>query len=138
VAVTGPTPKPLDVGRIQDAPVVAAEAADSRTQSEENDWETQARAEVLRAQTQLTNQRKTFADRVFWLVVWWLSAIFGLLLLQGSLSPWGVFSIENSVLIALISGTTVNVIGVLFVVMRFLFPQRTSSSRRWRAKSESE
>jgi hypothetical protein len=126
---------PLDLGQIQDAPIDAPAEADFRTRREEDDWENQALAEALREQIQETNQRKTFADRIFWLVVGWLSAIFTLLILHGTLSPWGLFSIGNSVLVALIGGTTVNVIAVLFVVMRYLFPHRIApATRRGRSR----
>lgn len=70
--------------------------------------------------------RKEFAWDIFYLIVVWLCIIFVLLLLQG----FGItiyshaFKLSDSVVLALIGGTTVNVLGIFIIVVRYLFPHR--------------
>jgi hypothetical protein len=72
--------------------------------------------------------RKDFAWDIFYLIVVWLCAIFGILLLQGfQVGICGhAFKLDDSVVLALIGGTTINVLGIFIIVVRYLFPQRTA------------
>jgi hypothetical protein len=126
-----------DLGQIQEAPADAPIEADSRTKEEEADWDRRAKTEQLAEFILLRRLRETFCNRIFWLVVWWLCAVFFLIILDGSLAPWHLFSIPSAVLIALISGTTINLIGVLIVVMRYLFPIGGPAAF-WRGRREPE
>ena len=69
------------------------------------------------------SERKIYAKRVFVLVAVWLVGIFIILLAQGFLSPWGLFNLSENVLLAVIGGTTVNVVGIFLIVARYLFPK---------------
>jgi len=67
--------------------------------------------------------RSVYARRVFALVCVWITAIFVLLVSQvfaGSLIP-AYRPLSDSVLIALISSTTVNLIGTLIIVLKYIF-----------------
>lgn len=75
--------------------------------------------EEYQSKRQKRQQRKEYADRIYQLIVWWLMGIGGVLLLQG-LS--GEFHLGENVLLALIGGTTANIVGIFYVVVRFLFP----------------
>ncbi|MDB6054276.1 MAG: hypothetical protein JWN25_1799 [Verrucomicrobiales bacterium] len=84
--------------------------------------------------------RKMYASRAFWLVVAWLSSIFIMLFFQGfSAHGQGFFTgerlgvkfvteqpslffLSDRVLITLITSTTVSVIGIFVIVMKYLFP----------------
>ena len=84
--------------------------------------------------------RKRYGNRAYWLVVGWLFAIFIILIFQGFLGngaeEWSltivgikstvkkspIFFLSDSVLIALIGGTTASVLGLLAFVMKYLFP----------------
>jgi hypothetical protein len=123
--VTRPT---LDVRDIADS-VVGAKEPDSETRREEEDLERQEREAHLTGILQDIAERKTYANRIFWLLVGWLSGVFTLLMLQGVLSPWRWFNLDKAVLIAAIGGTTVNVIGIFIVVARYLFPRRLDEMR---------
>lgn len=68
------------------------------------------------------NQRKLFAPKIFLLIVWWLVGMFALLVLEG-FHPLG-FSLPESVLIAAISGTTLNVLGIFAIVANYIFRKR--------------
>jgi len=66
-------------------------------------------------------QREKYARHIFWLVCGWIVLIFVLLLLQGFSGFIGYKPLNDSVLIALISSTTVNVIGTLIIVLKYIF-----------------
>ena len=69
------------------------------------------------------DQRKVYAKYVFILVCAWIVAIYLLLLLQ-VLGTWltpAYRPLSEAVLIALISSTTVNLIGTLIIVLKYIF-----------------
>jgi hypothetical protein len=63
-------------------------------------------------------ERGKYAGRMFWLVVGWLAAVVGMLVF----SALGLFNMSERLLITIITATTVKVLGLLYVVMRHLFP----------------
>ena len=77
----------------------------------------------IRGVVQDISERKIYAKRVFVLVAVWLAGISIILLAQGFLSPWGLFNLSENVLLAVIGGTTVNVVGIFLIVARYLFPK---------------
>ena len=68
-------------------------------------------------------ERKKYAHRIFCLICSWLSAIFLLLILQG-FGPHSRFKLSDSIVLAAIGSTTVNVLGIFYIVTHYLFPQR--------------
>lgn len=66
-------------------------------------------------------QRKEFADKIFKLIVWWLIAIFSVLLLQGFGGRIGWAALSDGVMLALIGGTTANVLGIFAIVANYIF-----------------
>lgn len=65
--------------------------------------------------------RKTYAERVFWLVAIWIGLVLCIVVLSGyEIGP----KIADGVLVALITGLSVNVIGLLAIVINYLFPKR--------------
>lgn len=83
-------------------------------------------------QKQDTLMRREYASKAYWFVWLWSIALIVIILLQGSTSPRikilfiefypHDFNLEPNVLIALISGVTVNIVAVFVVVIRNLFP----------------
>ena len=67
--------------------------------------------------------RDKYARRLFLLVVGWILAVFAIVLLQGFLGHVDkqIFYLSDGVVIAFISGTTANVLGLLAIVVRYLF-----------------
>ena len=63
-------------------------------------------------------QRKEFAEKIFSFVCLYMFSVFFILFLCGS--P-GNFRLSNSVLITLLGTTTANVIGILIIVVKYLF-----------------
>lgn len=70
---------------------------------------------------QIIKQRKTYALWVFVLVVCWLIGIYAILILQGFHARG--FELTEKVLIASIASTTANIIGILVIIVKYLFAQ---------------
>jgi len=68
--------------------------------------------------------RKIYAGCIFALIVVWLGLVIGTV--WRSANERNFFQLSEPVLVALLSTTTVNVIGLMYVVARYLFPNRTS------------
>lgn len=120
MAQTPTRPQPLNLGAIAAGPI-GPDAPDSETRVEEKDLDAQERQLHLTSTQQDIAERRKYAGRVFWLVVFWIAGIFVLLLCEG-FSSTTTFHLDDSVLIAAIGGTTINVIGIFIVVARYLFP----------------
>jgi hypothetical protein len=100
---------------------------DPETRQEEDDLEKEHARAILRGVKQDIEERKKYAKCFFILACFWLAAITVLLLLQGFGSFWfGLmpFKVADTVLLAVIGSTTVNVLGILYVVANYLFPKR--------------
>ncbi len=70
---------------------------------------------------EIIQSRKDYASKIFKLVVWWLIGLGVVVLLSG----WKIegFALDRAVLLALIGGTTLNVLGIFTIVTNFLFPK---------------
>jgi hypothetical protein len=71
-------------------------------------------------------ERKKYAFRFFLLSCGWLVAIVAILMLQGfGFSFWKApFKLSEPIVLAMIGSTTANVIGILYIVAKYLFPNR--------------
>jgi hypothetical protein len=97
-------------------------SADPQTQDEALDLERQHRLALLSGIKQDIEQRKAYASRFFVLSCAWIAIITAFVLMDG-LSAWS-FKISDAVILALIGSTTVNILGVLYVVANYLFPKK--------------
>lgn len=116
--------------------------APPKPEDEERFFSSERKWTELEGLKQDIKARKRYARCIFRLIVWWLVAIFLLLLLQGFLSGnkievlwppplnwWKThigFRLADSVLLALIGGTTANVLGIFVLVVRYLFPGKSN------------
>lgn len=107
--------------------------------TEDKDWETtnasrdhanneldreKRQAEELFADiAQNREQRKNYAGKIFWLVCGWLLVLAAIVGCTGL----GVMSLSDTVLVALISGASVNIIGLMVIVANYLFPKNGPS-----------
>lgn len=91
--------------------------------------------------------REKYADSLFQLVSWWLSAILMILLFQGFYGKDGAtldwyiwdagphfhtvlrFNLETEVMLALIGGTTASILALFTFVVQYLFPKPDSKSK---------
>ncbi len=69
--------------------------------------------------------RNKFADKLFYLIVLWILGVFYLLIASG-FQAGNLFrlTIPENVLLAVIGGTTASIIGLLYVVVKYMFPKR--------------
>lgn len=89
---------------------------------------------------QLIDMRETYARKAYRFVWLWSITLIVILILEGSKAPevsvWFIkiksadFSLDPKVLIALITGVTVNIVAVFIVVMRNLFPSSDKQSQK--------
>jgi hypothetical protein len=106
---------------------------DKTAELEKNELDTDQERETKRLQNvalaQDINLRKDFAWDIFYLIVAWLILVFVVLILQGFAVAIShhEFRLSDSVVLALIGGTTVNVLGIFIIVVRYLFPTRVVS-----------
>ena len=89
----------------------------------------QSRLEGIRARSleQDIEERKKYGNRIFWFSMSWVVCIVTIILVDGIELPKVEsvsFDISETVLLALMGTTTVNILGALFIVMRYLFPQQ--------------
>jgi len=68
------------------------------------------------------DERKKYAERAFWLAVGWLVAVFVVVVASGFGSD--VFEVPAEVLTTLAVSTTGTVFGIVYIIMRHLFPDR--------------
>src|SRR5215469_4109853 len=109
-----------------------ASAPDERAEEEVNWFEVEeerTRRRLLNiALAQAIELRKAFAWDIFYLIVGWLFLVFVVLFLQGFSATIcsHAFRLSDTVLLALIGGTTLNVLGIFVIVVRYLFPTGSS------------
>jgi|ERR1039458_266926 hypothetical protein len=105
------------------APPLIEDLADERLAEEEHDWFDKERKWIeLKGIAQDQDARQTWGERVFWLLVAWLVVVLAGIIFQGF--GWFRFHVSDSVLIALISTTTANVLSLGYIVANYLFPKR--------------
>lgn len=92
---------------------------DIRTKKEEKDWDTEHKREDLTGKKWDRYLKVIFALVTFGLVTWWITKVLKLVSLEG----YGTngFHLSDPVLITLLSTTSVNIFGYLFIVLRYLF-----------------
>jgi hypothetical protein len=66
--------------------------------------------------------RKSYGRCIYWFVVAWVASIVGIVICTG----WklGGFQLSDTALIAIISGNTITIIGMLVTIVKYLFPER--------------
>ncbi|MDF7648113.1 hypothetical protein PUG42_06075 [Erwiniaceae bacterium L1_54_3] len=115
----------------------AVESIDTRAKDLEN-----ARTE------QLLDMREVYARKAYRFVWLWSIALIVILILQGAKYPhfklWILefkaadFSLDSKIVIALITGVTVNIVAVFIVVMRNLFPSEAKEAQKDRKSDAKE
>jgi hypothetical protein len=95
--------------------------ADQKTCEEERDIDLQAALQQLTDAETNRLERIKYAERIFWLMSSWLIGMGVILLLSGFGKDYGFFSLNKAVLITLVSGTSLNIIGIFAIVVNYLF-----------------
>ena len=117
----GSKKKGLEAIRIGRASVVSS--PDPNTREEQKDLDAELEAEAKRIELEGKRQdieaRKSYANKVFKLVCWWLFAMILLVTLSGTRTGW--FQLSDPTLIALITTTTLSVLGLFAIVANYIF-----------------
>jgi hypothetical protein len=109
---------PLDLATVGEKP-------DAETVLEEESVEFERVKAELDSYKQDTQERKKYAHRIFCMISCWIGGIFLILLLEGFDGiPRSFFHLSDEVLLASIGSTTVNVLGIFYIVTHYLFPKR--------------
>ena len=86
------------------------------------------RNEELENRRQDRAQRKVYADNLFTFLCFYMILVFFILYKSGSL--YNSFELSDSVIIALITTTTANIIGIFAFVVRYLFKTPDDKNNR--------
>lgn len=109
------------------APPLIDDAEDVRlAEEEQRSFEKERQRIQLQGLIDDQEARKKWAERVFWLLVAWLSADFLCVCWQGF--EWNGFHVSDSILITLITTTTVNILSLGYIVANYLFPKSSTDS----------
>ncbi|HEX4008058.1 MAG TPA: hypothetical protein VHX60_17930 [Acidobacteriaceae bacterium] len=116
-------PGKLALDKISASDVQAAQdAPDPKTKKETTELKHRLQSEKIRSLSQDIDERKKYAHRIFCLICGWLGATFLVLVADGiAQSKW--FYLPEGVLLALIGGTSADVLGIFYIVTHYLFPQ---------------
>ncbi|HEY3197863.1 MAG TPA: hypothetical protein VGJ57_07600 [Nitrospirales bacterium] len=117
--MTGEQPANISIEDIGKGIIPPSSHPDEKTLQEKEDLENQAKQAQLESYIQDVKARGEYARKIFWLIVGWISGMFILLLLQG-FGSFG-FKLSDTVLIAAISGTTLNILGIFVIVANYIF-----------------
>jgi hypothetical protein len=85
----------------------------------ESTIEEEAKLLDLEAKSDLINSRKKYARYAFFVSGIWLTVVLIILLFQGF--KWWSFNLDSSVLIAMLGTTTTNIIGLCYIVLKYVF-----------------
>ena len=94
---------------------------DLETTQEELSLESAHRRAVIAGLEQDTEERKKYAHRIFVLICIWIGCVFLIVAAQGIGYH---FSLAEGIVLAVIGTTTVNVLGIFYIVAHYLFPNR--------------
>jgi hypothetical protein len=107
----------LTIDQITSPARTVSKAPDPKTKAEEA--ELARYAAETKSLEQDTSERKKYAARIYWLLCGWLVMLFALLFCRGFLKA----DLSDKVLIAIITGTTANILGIFAIVVAYLFPK---------------
>ena len=129
------TPKRISRRAIEVELSKVPEEPDFKSRLEESafDSKTELQKAHIESFKQDIRERKKYAFYIFIFLCAWIASLFVLLFAQG-LARWTHFSLSERTLLAVVGGTTADVLGLFYIVARYLFPS-TRPERRTEALS---
>lgn len=88
------------------------------------DYNKQEKLLILQDKKQNIELRKKYADKIFNFIQSWSFLVFLILLLQGSNYKYENFNWDNKVIITLITTTFIQILGLMIIVLKYLFPNK--------------
>jgi len=96
-------------------------------------YEIQSLWQQHRESIETHDNRISYIGRIFWLVVGWLACVVLCIVLTGYEDTG--FKLSDQVLIAFITSTTINVVGLFVIVAKWLYPSPASKTTAPKASS---
>lgn len=114
----------LDRISIAGAKDIGSNKPDQMTKNALQDYDAEGKKLDNDSKRQNIEARKRYANRIFFLVSCWLACMLVVILLSGfgGYAKW--FNLADSVLIALITTTTISVLGLFTIVVNYLFKSK--------------
>ena len=113
----------LSITNISDASLDSiSPEPDPTTRYEISNWLEQEQAAKVRGVIQDIRERKKYALCIFVLVATWLAAMIAILLFEGF--AMRSFKLSDGAIIAVVTTTTGGVVGLLVLVVKYLFPAK--------------
>ncbi|MDR2813784.1 MAG: hypothetical protein LBB79_03900 [Prevotellaceae bacterium] len=81
------------------------------------------RREVLESNKQDRQERKKFANKIFWLLVVFLTVVMAIVFLSG----FCAMKLPSTVMVTLLATTSANVIGIFIFVVKYLFKTNSTA-----------
>jgi hypothetical protein len=121
-----------DFDRIRTTPAAPVEEASRALEEESRRAERAKQRQKVAQERHAQEQRTRYTPKLFAIATLWLVWIACIVSFQGFGGVFGyAFALDSGVLIALISGTSVAVLGVLLAVVNYIFP-KSSHAPWWR------
>ncbi len=124
-------------------PPLATPVADSEEDylpSKFEEYDLELRSEEVRNAKNNNKLREELPDRLWWLTITWLGAVVLIMVFSGiqhdAFPGFFFLEYEPSILIALITSATASVLGLLIILLNYLYPKNGSSSLPMDGNSE--
>jgi hypothetical protein len=118
----------LDLNSVSAPPLIGDQADVSLAQDEVRYFARERESIILKGLADDQEARNKWGERVFWLLAGWLIADFLCVCFQGF--GYKGFHVSDPIIITLVSTTTVNVIGLGYIVANYLFPKSTANMEK--------
>ena len=106
--------------KINDKNIPNTSMPDPLTEDEEINYEAQRQKLFNKGLKQNIKERKKYAKSIYFLIIGWLIGVFILLVFNG-FGELIHFKLSEKIMITLISGTTINILGIFIIVVNYLF-----------------
>ena len=100
---------------------------DSKTKQELEDLDKQYKLLDLKQKQLETDQKEKIFEIILPLIEVWGVVLIILLFLEGIFGPFGkfkIFHLSDEIWIALLTGTSASIVGVLVIIVKSLYPQK--------------
>lgn len=118
-------PVPTEKGQDELSPSDIEFAKQAELETKEMECAVELKRQRIKDVEQDRRERRGYAYRIFCLIVVWLWGLAMIVMMDGAM----MLDISDKVLIGLITGTSVNVIGLMAIVAKYLFPKNNNGDK---------
>jgi hypothetical protein len=111
----------FDISKIKSSNIpVQNDKPDKLSSEEEENYVAEKYKLENKALEQNMDERKKYAKSIYFLIVGWLATLFLIIGFQG-FGSYLSFNLSENIVLTLITGTTVNILGIFVIVVNYLF-----------------